>query len=120
MSLNIFICGVGGQGLVLLTTVIGNACAKSGVKGNVRGPFVVSKLACLHVAAPLAPRARRRALACRASSQTVQGRGDPAGVEYRAHVDLAVALLARLGRLCVLFSQLGILRGYVRFLVRFL
>ncbi|MBN1244892.1 indolepyruvate oxidoreductase subunit beta [Candidatus Bathyarchaeota archaeon] len=30
MSLNIFICGVGGQGLVLLTTVIGNACAKSG------------------------------------------------------------------------------------------
>ncbi|MCW4053916.1 MAG: indolepyruvate oxidoreductase subunit beta [Candidatus Bathyarchaeota archaeon] len=32
MSLNIFICGVGGQGLVLLTTVIGNACAKSGVK----------------------------------------------------------------------------------------
>jgi len=32
MSLNIFICGVGGQGLVLLTTVIGNACVKSGVK----------------------------------------------------------------------------------------
>lgn len=32
MSLNIFICGVGGQGLVLLTTVIGNACAKSGRK----------------------------------------------------------------------------------------
>ena len=32
MSLNIFICGVGGQGLVLLTTVIGNACAKSGIK----------------------------------------------------------------------------------------
>ncbi|KON31793.1 hypothetical protein AC478_02195 [miscellaneous Crenarchaeota group-1 archaeon SG8-32-3] len=32
MSLNIFICGVGGQGLVLLTTVIGNACSKSGVK----------------------------------------------------------------------------------------
>jgi indolepyruvate ferredoxin oxidoreductase, beta subunit len=32
MSLNIFICGVGGQGLVLLTTVIGNACAKSRVK----------------------------------------------------------------------------------------
>jgi indolepyruvate ferredoxin oxidoreductase beta subunit len=32
MSLNIFICGVGGQGLVLLTTVIGNACAKRGVK----------------------------------------------------------------------------------------
>lgn len=32
MSLNVFICGVGGQGLVLLTTVIGNACAKSGVK----------------------------------------------------------------------------------------
>jgi indolepyruvate ferredoxin oxidoreductase beta subunit len=30
LSLNIFICGVGGQGLVLLTTVIGNACAKSG------------------------------------------------------------------------------------------
>ena len=27
-----FICGVGGQGLVLLTTVIGNACAKSGTK----------------------------------------------------------------------------------------
>jgi len=32
MSLNIFICGVGGQGLILLTTVIGNACAKSGTK----------------------------------------------------------------------------------------
>jgi indolepyruvate ferredoxin oxidoreductase beta subunit len=32
LSLNVFICGVGGQGLVLLTTVIGNACAKSGVK----------------------------------------------------------------------------------------
>ena len=32
MSLNIFICGVGGQGLVLLTTVIGNACVKSGTK----------------------------------------------------------------------------------------
>jgi indolepyruvate ferredoxin oxidoreductase beta subunit len=32
LSLNLFICGVGGQGLVLLTTVIGNACAKSGVK----------------------------------------------------------------------------------------
>ena len=32
MSLNIFICGVGGQGLVLLTTVIGNACAKRGIK----------------------------------------------------------------------------------------
>jgi indolepyruvate ferredoxin oxidoreductase beta subunit len=32
MSPNIFICGVGGQGLVLLTTVIGNACAKSGRK----------------------------------------------------------------------------------------
>ncbi|MCW4047561.1 MAG: indolepyruvate oxidoreductase subunit beta [Candidatus Bathyarchaeota archaeon] len=32
MSLNIFICGVGGQGLVLLTTVIGNACAKIGMK----------------------------------------------------------------------------------------
>ena len=32
MSLSIFICGVGGQGLVLLTTVIGNACAKSGTK----------------------------------------------------------------------------------------
>jgi indolepyruvate ferredoxin oxidoreductase beta subunit len=31
LSLNIFICGVGGQGLVLLTTVIGNACAKSGI-----------------------------------------------------------------------------------------
>jgi len=30
MSFNIFICGVGGQGLVLLTSVIGNACAKSG------------------------------------------------------------------------------------------
>src|SRR5512139_3859564 len=28
MSLNIFICGVGGQGLVLLTSVIGDACAK--------------------------------------------------------------------------------------------
>jgi indolepyruvate ferredoxin oxidoreductase beta subunit len=32
LSLSIFICGVGGQGLVLLTTVIGNACAKSGTK----------------------------------------------------------------------------------------
>jgi indolepyruvate ferredoxin oxidoreductase beta subunit len=32
LSLNIFICGVGGQGLVLLTTVIGNACAKTGTK----------------------------------------------------------------------------------------
>ena len=30
MSLNIFICGVGGQGLVLLTSVIGDACAKKG------------------------------------------------------------------------------------------
>jgi indolepyruvate ferredoxin oxidoreductase beta subunit len=30
MSYDIFICGVGGQGLVLLTSVIGNACAKSG------------------------------------------------------------------------------------------
>jgi len=32
LSLNIFICGVGGQGLVLLTSVIGAACAKSGKK----------------------------------------------------------------------------------------
>ena len=32
MSLNVFICGVGGQGLVLLTRVIGDACAKSGKK----------------------------------------------------------------------------------------
>ncbi len=32
MSRNIFLCGVGGQGLVLMTTVIGNACAKSGKK----------------------------------------------------------------------------------------
>ncbi len=32
MSLNILICGVGGQGLVLLTSVIGDACAKSGKK----------------------------------------------------------------------------------------
>ena len=32
MSFNIFICGVGGQGLVLLTSVIGDACAKSGKK----------------------------------------------------------------------------------------
>jgi indolepyruvate ferredoxin oxidoreductase beta subunit len=30
--LNIFICGVGGQGLVLLTSVIGDACAKKGRK----------------------------------------------------------------------------------------
>jgi indolepyruvate ferredoxin oxidoreductase beta subunit len=29
LSRNIFLCGVGGQGLVLMTTVIGNACAKS-------------------------------------------------------------------------------------------
>ncbi len=32
MSLNLFMCGVGGQGLVLLTSVIGNACAKNGTK----------------------------------------------------------------------------------------
>ncbi|MEM2098369.1 MAG: indolepyruvate oxidoreductase subunit beta [Candidatus Bathyarchaeia archaeon] len=32
MSHNIFLCGVGGQGLVLMTAVIGNACAKSGQK----------------------------------------------------------------------------------------
>jgi indolepyruvate ferredoxin oxidoreductase, beta subunit len=32
MSYNIFLCGVGGQGLVLLTNVIGSACAKSGLK----------------------------------------------------------------------------------------
>lgn len=32
MSLNIFLCGVGGQGLVLMTSVIGDACAKSGKK----------------------------------------------------------------------------------------
>ena len=32
MSLNVFICGVGGQGLVLLTRVIGDACANSGQK----------------------------------------------------------------------------------------
>ena len=32
MSYSIFLCGVGGQGLVLLTSVIGNACAKSGIK----------------------------------------------------------------------------------------
>jgi indolepyruvate ferredoxin oxidoreductase beta subunit len=32
LSRNIFLCGVGGQGLVLMTTVIGNACAKSGKK----------------------------------------------------------------------------------------
>lgn len=32
MSLNVFICGVGGQGLVLLTRVIGDACARSGIK----------------------------------------------------------------------------------------
>lgn len=32
MSLNIFMCGVGGQGLVLMTSVIGNACAKVGKK----------------------------------------------------------------------------------------
>lgn len=32
MSFNIFIAGVGGQGLVLMTSVIGNACAKSGQK----------------------------------------------------------------------------------------
>ena len=29
LSRNIFLCGVGGQGLVLMTNVIGNACAKS-------------------------------------------------------------------------------------------
>jgi len=32
MSLNVIICGVGGQGLVLLTRVIGDACARSGKK----------------------------------------------------------------------------------------
>ncbi|MEJ5292220.1 MAG: indolepyruvate oxidoreductase subunit beta [Candidatus Methanosuratincola sp.] len=32
MSFNIFICGVGGQGLVLLTNVLGRACLKSGFK----------------------------------------------------------------------------------------
>jgi len=32
VSLNIFICGVGGQGLVLLTSVIGDACARKGRK----------------------------------------------------------------------------------------
>ncbi len=32
MSYNIFLCGVGGQGLILLTSVIGSACAKSGLK----------------------------------------------------------------------------------------
>jgi len=30
LSFNLFICGVGGQGLVLLTSVIGNACVKAG------------------------------------------------------------------------------------------
>jgi len=30
MSVNIFMSGVGGQGLVLMTSVIGNACVKSG------------------------------------------------------------------------------------------
>src|SRR4030065_34927 len=32
VSLSIFICGVGGQGLVLLTSVVGDACAKKGRK----------------------------------------------------------------------------------------
>jgi len=32
MGFNIFICGVGGQGLVLLTRVMGNACVKGGKK----------------------------------------------------------------------------------------
>ncbi|KON32575.1 MAG: hypothetical protein AC479_07270 [miscellaneous Crenarchaeota group-6 archaeon AD8-1] len=32
MSLNVFIGGVGGQGLVLLTRVIGDACARTGIK----------------------------------------------------------------------------------------
>ncbi len=32
MTFNLIICGVGGQGLVLLTSVIGNACAKRGKK----------------------------------------------------------------------------------------
>ncbi len=32
MSYNIFLCGVGGQGLVLLTSVLGSACARSGLK----------------------------------------------------------------------------------------
>jgi indolepyruvate ferredoxin oxidoreductase beta subunit len=31
MSFNLFMCGVGGQGLVLLTSVIGDACARSGL-----------------------------------------------------------------------------------------
>ena len=29
---NVYLCGVGGQGLVLLSNVIGNACARAGVK----------------------------------------------------------------------------------------
>jgi indolepyruvate ferredoxin oxidoreductase beta subunit len=40
MSFNIFLCGVGGQGLVLLTNVIGNACTKSGkraITGELHG-----------------------------------------------------------------------------------
>src|SRR5512136_1014695 len=32
MSYNVFLCGVGGQGLVLLTSVIGSACAKAELK----------------------------------------------------------------------------------------
>lgn len=32
MSFDTFICGVGGQGLVLLTNVLGRACLKSGLK----------------------------------------------------------------------------------------
>ncbi|RWX73477.1 MAG: indolepyruvate oxidoreductase subunit beta [Candidatus Methanosuratincola verstraetei] len=32
MSFDIFICGVGGQGLVLLTNALGRACLKSGLK----------------------------------------------------------------------------------------
>lgn len=32
LSFNIFLCGVGGQGLVLMTSVVGNACVKGGKK----------------------------------------------------------------------------------------
>ena len=34
MSYSIFLCGVGGQGLVLLTSVLGNACAKSDLEAK--------------------------------------------------------------------------------------
>lgn len=43
MSFNIFICGVGGQGLILLTSAIGSACVKSGKKAIAGEMFGLSQ-----------------------------------------------------------------------------